>query len=74
LLTLNDFHDGNGLVDYKLLEKYSGPIGLYTKDSKYSWKMEFRLMFGIEDQCLNDNGAYELNIGDISYISYMVSV
>jgi hypothetical protein len=63
------FHDGYGLVDYKPLGNYSGPIGLYTKDSRYSWQMEFRISFGVEDPCLNQNGAYELNIGDISDIS-----
>lgn len=68
------FHDGYGLVDYKPLDRYSGPIGLYTKDSKYSWQMEFRISFGVEFQYLNQNGAYELNIGDISDISQIIPV
>lgn len=68
------FHDGYGLVDYKPLAKYSGPIGLYTKDSKYSWQMEFRISFEVEDQCLNQDSAYELNIGALSDISQIIPV
>lgn len=68
------FHDGYGLVDYKPLENHSGPIGLYVKDSKYSWQMEFRISFGVNDNCLNQNGAYELNIGDITDISQIIPV
>lgn len=70
----NFFHKGYGLVDYKPLNNYSGPIGLYTKDVQYSWQMEFRIAFGVEDQCLNEKGAYELAIGDISHISKIVPV
>ncbi|MBF38327.1 MAG: hypothetical protein CMF20_04385 [Idiomarinaceae bacterium] len=66
--------DGYGLVDYKPLENYSGPIGLYIKDCKYSWQMEFRISFGVHKQCLNSKGALELNIGDISDISDIVPV
>jgi hypothetical protein len=66
--------DGYGLVDYKPLENYSGPIGLYTKDCKYSWQMEFRISFGVHEQCLNSKGALELDIGDISDISHIVPV
>lgn len=68
------FHGGYGLVSYKPLENYSGPIGLYTKDSKYDWQREFRIAFGVEDHFLNDAGAYEFNIGDLSDISQIVSV
>lgn len=68
------FHDGYGLVGYKSLEAYSGPIGLYTKDRKYEWQREFRIAFGVEDQLLNDAGAYEFNVGDLSDISQIVSV
>lgn len=68
------FHDGYGLVNYKPLNEYSGPIGLFTKDLRYSWQMEFRLTFGVENECLNNNGAYELNVGDISDISHIVPV
>lgn len=68
------FHNGFGLVDYKPLDSYSGPIGLYTKDLKYSWQMEFRISFGVEDQSLNEKGAYELAIGDISGISQILPV
>ena len=68
------FHGGCGLVGYKPLENYSGSIGLYTKDSKYDWQREFRIAFGVEDHFLNDAGAYEFHIGDISDISQIVSV
>lgn len=68
------FHDGYGLVEYKSLENFSGPIGLYIKDSKYSWQMEFRISFGVEDYCLNPKGAFELEIGDISDISNIIPV
>ncbi|WP_197412164.1 hypothetical protein [Rheinheimera sp. EpRS3] len=67
-------HDGYGLVGYKSLENYSGPIGLYLKDTKYSWQMEFRISFGVEDHCLNSKGAFELEIGDISDISSIIPV
>lgn len=67
------FHGGYGLVNYKPLN-YSGAIGLYTKDSKYDWQREFRIAFGVEDHFLNDAGAYEFNIGDLSDISQIVSV
>lgn len=68
------FHDGYGLVDYKNLEAHSGPIGLYAKDSKYSWQMEFRISFGVEDRSLNSDGAFEFNIGDLSDISQIIPV
>lgn len=68
------FHDGFGLVDYKPLKDHSGPKGLYTKDIGYSWQRELRFAFGVEDHLLNKQGAYELNIGDISDISEIVSV
>lgn len=68
------FHGGYGLVSYKPLENYSGPIGLYTKDSKYDWQREFRIAFGAEAHLLNTVGAYEFNIGDISDISQIVGV
>lgn len=68
------FHGGYGLVNYKPLENSSGPIGLFTKDSKYDWQREFRIAFGVEDLFLNEAGAYEFNIGDLSDISQIVSV
>ena len=69
-----DFHGSMGVVDYKPLQNYSGPIGIYTKDISYSWQMEYRLCFGFENHCLNSQGAYELNIGDISDISKIIPV
>jgi hypothetical protein len=68
------FHDGFGLVDYKPLGNHSGPKGLYTKDSKYSWQRELRFAFGAEDHLLNRQGAFELNVGDLSDISQIISV
>ncbi|WP_245423173.1 hypothetical protein [Shewanella frigidimarina] len=68
------FHDGYGIVNYMSLKGYSGPIGLYTKDTKYSWQMEFRIAFGVEDHRLNNRGAFEFNIGDLSDISQIIPV
>ncbi|MGP9644976.1 MULTISPECIES: hypothetical protein [unclassified Halomonas] len=68
------FHDGYGLVGYKDLENYSGAIGLYTKDSKYSWQMEFRISFGVEGRYLNSKGAFEFNVGDLTDISQIIPV
>lgn len=36
--------------------------------------MEFRISFGVEDYFLNQNGAFELEIGDISDISNIIPV
>ncbi len=68
------FNSGHGLVKYKELEEYSGPIGLFIKDKKYSWQLEYRIAFGAEDHCLNSKGALEFNIGDISDISQITPV
>ncbi|MBC5784081.1 hypothetical protein H8N03_14105 [Ramlibacter sp. USB13] len=68
------FHDGFGLVQYRSLADYSGPKGLYMKDERYSWQRELRIALGAEDHLLNESGALELNIGDISDISQIVSV
>ena len=68
------FHDGFGLVEYKSLGNHLGPKGLYTKDVKFSWQRELRIAFGVEDHLLNQHGAYELNIGDLSDITQIVSV
>jgi hypothetical protein len=68
------FSGGYGLVDYRKLDHYSGSIGLFTKDLEYSWQLEYRLAFGVEDHCLNEQGAFEFNIGDISDISEIVPV
>lgn len=67
-------HEGFGMINYRSLDNYSGAIGLFTKDSKYSWQREFRISFGVENQSLNSRGAYELQIGDISDISHISSV
>lgn len=68
------FNSSYGLVKYEQLENYSGPIGLFIKDEKYSWQLEYRVAFGAEDHCLNENGALEFNIGDISDISHIMPV
>ncbi|TKB47365.1 hypothetical protein FCL40_16060 [Ferrimonas sediminicola] len=68
------FNSGCGLVKYEQLEKYSGPIGLFIKDEKYSWQLEYRVAFGAEDNCLNTGGALEFNIGDISDISHIMPI
>lgn len=68
------FHGGYGLVDYKPLKSHSGPKGLFTKDIKYAWQRELRLVLGVEDRFLNSRGAFELCIGDLSDISSIVSV
>ncbi len=65
---------GNGLVDYVDLKMFSGNIGLFRKDNEYLWQREFRLSFGIENEALNQRGAYEFNIGDISDISNIIPV
>lgn len=62
------------MVEYKTLENYSGPKGLYTKDIKYSWQSELRIAFGVEDHLLNQHGAYELNIGDLTDITRIIRV
>jgi hypothetical protein len=67
-------HEGYGLINYRHLDNYSGALGLFTKDIKYSWQKEFRISFGIEDASLNSRGAYEFQIGDISDISHICSV
>lgn len=72
LFSTKFFHDGHGLVSYKDLANYSGPIGVYTKDLRYSWQRELRICLGVEDVRLNDRGAYEMKIGDISDISDII--
>ncbi len=68
------FQGGYGLVEYIDLEGASTYIGVFRKDSRYSWQREFRLCFGVESKGLNDKGAFELEIGDISDITSLVSL
>jgi len=68
------FHEMYGLVEYKTLNNYSGHIGLYRKDIKYEWQREFRICFGVHSKGLNKKGAFELDIGDISDITEIISV
>jgi len=67
-------HDGVGLVSYKDLSSYFGSKGLYIKDERYSWQRELRLVFRVDSHMLNKQGAFELNIGDISDISTICTV
>lgn len=68
------FQGGHGVVEYVDTNKKSGHIGLFRKDKAYAWQNEFRFCFGVEDEGLNNKGAYELQIGDISDISSIVPV
>lgn len=68
------FEGGYGLVDYLDLSSYSGSIGLFRKDQSYAWQNEFRICFGVKNESLNQDGAYELQIGDISDISQILPV
>ena len=67
-------HEMYGLVEYKDLKRYSGHIGLFRKDLEYKWQREFRICFGVHNKGLNKEGAFELNIGDLSDITEIISV
>ncbi|MGY3323115.1 hypothetical protein ACVWXD_001971 [Pseudomonas sp. TE3911] len=68
------FEGGYGQVDYVDFSDYSGPIGLFRKPIEYAWQREYRLCFGAEPEALNDRGALELNIGDLSDITQITTV
>jgi hypothetical protein len=68
------FHEGYGLVEYKDLATYSGAKGLFTKDTRFSWQNEYRLVLGAEDHLLNQHGGLELQIGSIADISQIVPI
>jgi len=68
------FQGGYGLVEYVNLNRGSGNIGLFRKDNRYFWQREFRFILGVRDEALNSNGAFELQIGDLSDISKISSV
>ncbi len=68
------FEGGYGQVDYVDMSDHVGQIGLFRKDLKYAWQREFRICFGAEKEALNDNGALELRIGDISDITNIVPI
>jgi len=68
------FEGGYGQVDYVDFTHYSGPIGLFRKPVKYAWQREYRLCLGAEAEALNDRGALELNIGDLSDITQIIPV
>ncbi|PVZ42577.1 hypothetical protein N430_01190 [Pseudomonas sp. CC120222-01a] len=68
------FEGGYGQVDYVDFSNYSGPIGLFRKPIEYAWQREYRLCFGAEPEALNDRGALELNIGDLSDITQITTI
>lgn len=68
------FEGAYGQVDYVDFSDYSGPIGLFRKPIEYAWQREYRLCFGAEPEALNDQGALELNIGDLSDITQIATV
>lgn len=68
------FEGGYGQVDYVDFSDYSGPVGLFRKPIEYAWQREYRLCFGAEPEALNDRGALELNIGDLSDITQITTV
>lgn len=68
------FEGGYGQVDYVDFTHYSGPKGLFRKPVEYAWQREYRLCFGAEAEALNDRGALELNIGDLSDITQIIPV
>lgn len=68
------FESSYGQVDYIDFSDYSGPIGLFRKPIEYAWQREYRLCFGAEPEALNDRGALELNIGDLSDITQITTV
>lgn len=70
---INDYMDGGcGIVDYKNLPKHKGKIGFFIKDKQYDWQREYRFVLGAKESLLNESGALELNIGDISDISKII--
>lgn len=68
------FEGGYGQVDYVDFSDYSGPIGLFRKPIEYAWQREYRICIGAEPESLNDRGALELNIGDLSDITQITTV
>ena len=68
-----DYMDGGcGLVEYKKLNKLKNKVGLFVKDKDYSWQDEYRFVMGANESLLNQSGALELDIGDISDISFIM--
>jgi hypothetical protein len=70
---VHDYMDGGcGIMDYKKISKHKGKIGLFIKDKQYDWQREYRFVLGAKETLLNESGALELNIGDISDISQII--
>ncbi|MCP2052488.1 UNVERIFIED_ORG: hypothetical protein J3D59_002348 [Pseudomonas fluorescens] len=68
------FEGGFGQVDYVDMRSYSGVVGLFRKDLDYQWQREYRFCVGAESEALNAAGALELNLGDLSDITFIVPV
>lgn len=68
------FEGGYGQVDYVDFTDYSGSIGLFRKPIDYAWQREYRICYGAQSEALNDRGALELNIGDLSDITEITSL
>jgi len=68
------FEGGYGLVDYVELDGHSGNVGLFRKGISYSWQREFRISFGINNEALNERGAYEFDVGSITDISQIIKL
>lgn len=67
------FEGGYGQVEYVDMAVHNGVVGLFRKDRAYSWQREYRICFGAGAEALNENGALELNIGDLTDITQIVS-
>ena len=68
------FQGGAGLVQYVDIENHSGHVGLFRKDLVYEWQREYRIALGAKGEVLNEKGALELRIGDISDISEIMEI
>lgn len=68
------FEGGYGQVDYVDMRSYSGVVGLFRKDIEYQWQREYRFCVGAESEALNSTGALELDLGDLTDITFIVPV
>lgn len=65
-------NSSHGLVDYEPMDGGAVVKGLFIKPDAYSWQREFRFSFSAPIEALNQDGAYELQIGSIKDISDIV--
>lgn len=68
------FEGGYGQVDYVDMHGYSGIVGLFRKGLEYQWQREYRFCVGAESEALNAMGALELDLGDLSDITFIAPV